>query len=341
MHLRSSTEAYSQTRSSWSMVRDFIQDNIFIVIFTSSRLNDHDKQIYTLIGPFSTSSAKRGSTNICWRMRPEDGSHIHMYILLYAWSETNKHLDEEIHIFFTYKNNFAGTNPTNVYIRRQKDSQQIINFILNLKNLHNILCSFIRHSWWCVCVKELFCKEGYFSNFKTDYRIYSTLLSLRAPHPSPLSFHTCQYLVSDWLNPPDKNCSWIQKISGKKSWITWLRLFSHDQFLTLNTASGFSSKYLLHIIGWIFLATGPMRVKICSSWLFHQDEKTITMKMSSLLKFRIVDPELRICEYGIWQFVRVLLTKSYSKLRSWEGGLGRSSCLDWGSSSATSPQQSS
>ncbi len=53
-----------------------------------------------------------------------------MYILLYAWSETNKHLDEKIHIFFTYKNNVAGTNPPNVYIGRQKNSQQIINFNL-------------------------------------------------------------------------------------------------------------------------------------------------------------------------------------------------------------------
>jgi hypothetical protein len=42
------------------MIRDVIHDDIYIVIFTASLLNDHDEQIYTLIGPVSTSSAKRG-----------------------------------------------------------------------------------------------------------------------------------------------------------------------------------------------------------------------------------------------------------------------------------------
>jgi hypothetical protein len=61
------------------------------MIFSSSELNDHNEQIYTLIGPVSTSSAKRGSMNLCWRRKPEDGSHI-LYILLHAWTEPKKHL---------------------------------------------------------------------------------------------------------------------------------------------------------------------------------------------------------------------------------------------------------
>ncbi len=53
------TKPSSQTQSSWSMIPDFINDDIFIVIFTSSWSNDHNTQICTLIGIISTSSANR------------------------------------------------------------------------------------------------------------------------------------------------------------------------------------------------------------------------------------------------------------------------------------------
>ncbi len=53
----------------------------------------------------------------------------------------------------------------------------------------------------------------------------------------------CQYLDSDWRNLSVTNCSWIQKISGKKSWIIWSWSFSRDQFHALNTASGTSGSY--------------------------------------------------------------------------------------------------
>ncbi len=49
---------YLQMQSSWSMIRNFSNDNIFIVIFTSSGSN-HDEQIWSLIGPASTNSANR------------------------------------------------------------------------------------------------------------------------------------------------------------------------------------------------------------------------------------------------------------------------------------------
>ncbi len=45
------------------------------------------------------------------------------------------------------------------------------------------------------------------------------------------------YLPPDWLCSPAVNCSWIRKISGKKSWIILSRSFDRDHFLTLNTAS--------------------------------------------------------------------------------------------------------
>jgi hypothetical protein len=43
-----------------------------------------------------------------------------------------------------------------------------------------------------------------------------------------------------------------------------------------------------------------MRLQFFSSWLFDPDELKITMKMSSLLKSRIIDHELCVCEYGLW-----------------------------------------
>jgi hypothetical protein len=47
------------------------------------------------------------------------------------------------------------------------------------------------------------------------------------------------------------------------------------------------------------IETGPMRALICSMGLFDQDKIQITMKMSSLMKFRIIDHELPVCEYGL------------------------------------------
>jgi hypothetical protein len=49
------------------------------------------------------------------------------------------------------------------------------------------------------------------------------------------------------------------------------------------------------------IETGPMRALICSTGLFDQDKIQITMKMSSLMKFRIIDHKLCVCEYGLWQ----------------------------------------
>jgi hypothetical protein len=42
-----------------------------------------------------------------------------------------------------------------------------------------------------------------------------------------------------------------------------------------------------------------MRALICSTLLVDQDKIQITMKMSSLMKFRIIDYELCVCEYGL------------------------------------------
>jgi hypothetical protein len=42
-----------------------------------------------------------------------------------------------------------------------------------------------------------------------------------------------------------------------------------------------------------------MRTLICSPGLFDQDRIKIMMKMSSLMKFRIIDHELCVCEYGL------------------------------------------
>jgi hypothetical protein len=39
-----------------------------------------------------------------------------------------------------------------------------------------------------------------------------------------------------------------------------------------------------------------MRALICSTELFDQDKIQITMKISSLIKFRIIDHELCVCE---------------------------------------------
>ncbi len=45
------------------------------------------------------------------------------------------------------------------------------------------------------------------------------------------------YLPPDWLSSPAANCSWIWKISSKKSQIIWSRSFDCDNFFTLNTVS--------------------------------------------------------------------------------------------------------
>jgi hypothetical protein len=50
------------------------------------------------------------------------------------------------------------------------------------------------------------------------------------------------------------------------------------------------------------IKTGPMRTLICSPGLFYQDKIKITMKMTSLMEFRIIDHELCICEYGLGTF---------------------------------------
>jgi hypothetical protein len=47
------------------------------------------------------------------------------------------------------------------------------------------------------------------------------------------------------------------------------------------------------------IETGPMRALICETGLFYQDKIQIMMKMSSLMKFRIIDHELCVCEYGL------------------------------------------
>jgi hypothetical protein len=47
------------------------------------------------------------------------------------------------------------------------------------------------------------------------------------------------------------------------------------------------------------IETGLMRALICETGLFDQDKIQITMKMSPLMKFRIIDHELCVCEYGL------------------------------------------
>jgi hypothetical protein len=48
------------------------------------------------------------------------------------------------------------------------------------------------------------------------------------------------------------------------------------------------------------IETEPMRALICETGLFDKDKIQITMKMSLLMKFRIIDHELCVCEYGLW-----------------------------------------
>ncbi len=43
----------------------------------------------------------------------------------------------------------------------------------------------------------------------------------------------------------------------------------------------------------------PMKEDICSKWTFDRDEVKIIMKISSLVKLRIVDYEICVCEYGL------------------------------------------
>jgi hypothetical protein len=49
---------YSGIHRSWSMIKDFIKDDIFIMIFTWSRSTNHDEQIWSLIGPIN---------GFCWK----------------------------------------------------------------------------------------------------------------------------------------------------------------------------------------------------------------------------------------------------------------------------------
>jgi hypothetical protein len=48
--------------------------------------------------------------------------------------------------------------------------------------------------------------------------------------------------------------------------------------------------------------TGPIRALICLTGLFDQDNIQIMMKMLSLMKFRIIDHDLCVCEYGLCLF---------------------------------------
>ncbi len=50
---------YSQTQSSWSMIRNFIKDDIFIVICILSWSNHPIEQIRALLSPVSTNSANK------------------------------------------------------------------------------------------------------------------------------------------------------------------------------------------------------------------------------------------------------------------------------------------
>ncbi len=60
----------------------------------------------------------------------------------------------------------------------------------------------------------------------------------------------------------------------------------------------FPNKNLLTLLA-EFVGTGPMRVKICSSCSFDQDEVKITIKIAPLMKSRITDHELCASECGI------------------------------------------
>jgi hypothetical protein len=51
------------------------------------------------------------------------------------------------------------------------------------------------------------------------------------------------------------------------------------------------------------IEAGPMRAQICSTGWFDQDKIKITMKMSSLMKFQIIDHELGVCEYSFWALI--------------------------------------
>jgi hypothetical protein len=71
------------------------------------------------------------------------------------------------------------------------------------------------------------------------------------------------------------------------------------------------------------IETGPMRALICSTGLFDQDKIPITMKMSSLMKFRIIDHELRVCEYSLRadilhiQYMYISFTVQHKAYVSW------------------------
>jgi hypothetical protein len=64
------------------------------------------------------------------------------------------------------------------------------------------------------------------------------------------------------------------------------------------------------------IETGPMRALICSPGLIDQDKIKITMKMSYLMKFRIIDHELCVCEYGLRQRTRRPKTGPWSEFNA-------------------------
>ncbi len=73
---------YSEMKSSCSMIRDFIKDNIFIVILTSSWLNVLDEKISSLIGPITRASANRSQGIFVWKKTLVGGSQIYYYNIL-------------------------------------------------------------------------------------------------------------------------------------------------------------------------------------------------------------------------------------------------------------------
>jgi hypothetical protein len=82
------------------------------------------------------------------------------------------------------------------------------------------------------------------------------------------------------------NCQWIQEISGKQSRINVSRPFCLDQFLTLNTASGF----LLILIKW-------SRITICSLiGCYLSSPQTIRWRDFSSRKLQI-DGSPKSCKY--------------------------------------------
>ncbi len=78
-------------------------------------------------------------------------------------------------------------------------------------------------------------------------------------------------------------------------------IFRSDEFFISEShlLVTFSTIYIYFTLLAELVGTGPMRARICSMGWFDQDNIQITMQMSSLMKFRIIDHELYVCEYGL------------------------------------------